>query len=146
MFYSITWKEFIEFILFSLVVYYAIIGWIYRKEITQWLIRKKNILISSSVLFQSDELNINKEALSRNDNTNLFDTCLNEITTFFEEAKSRKWVKQEMIYSLQIFFKKYNSLKNSSDKETVEKVTTSLSRDICSIHLCEDDLKQLWLG
>jgi hypothetical protein len=40
----------------------------------------------------------------------LIDSCMDRI--FFEEAKRKKNMKEEMIYSLQLLLKKYPSLKN----------------------------------
>lgn len=41
MFNGINWLVYIKTILFCVVIYYAVVGWIYRKNLLQWWRRDK---------------------------------------------------------------------------------------------------------
>ncbi len=40
---SISWKEFIAFVLIVVTIYYGCIGWMYRKDLLRWLRGDKNL-------------------------------------------------------------------------------------------------------
>lgn len=71
--------------------------------------------------------------------------CMDELNAYFEEAKREKCVKEEFIYSLQRILQKYPTLKSSHYKESIMSVIISEAEHICSIHLKEDDVVQVWL-
>ena len=137
---SITWIEFFECIGLFAIIYYAIIGWMYKENLKAWLARKKIIRSPNPASFRSDA-NDSEEMDAYS-----YHNCFTEITAFFEKAKERKWVKEEMMYSLQLILKKYTSLQLSSEKQSIEKVISGLAENLSSLHLHDEDMNQLWLG
>ncbi len=142
MFSSITWKDYTDFIICALVAYYMIIGWMFKNDIKQWAITKKIISSQSAVSFsQISTTDKNPGA----DDTNLAESCIHELNAFFEKAKSRKWVKEELLFALKSILVNYKELKNTSNEEVIQQIVTIQCKAVSSVHISEDDWKQLWL-
>jgi hypothetical protein len=77
---------------------------------------------------------------------NIVHVCMDELTSFFEEAKRIKTIKGEMIYSLHRILKKYPTIKDSEYKESVNNVIVVQCENICSVHLSAEDMVQVWFG
>ena len=120
-----------------MVVYYIIIYLLYFRN---------NFSFKLPKVFKGNEAANKTEAAEGEGEANVFDSCLNELATFFEEANGRKWIKEELLYALQRIYKKYVSLKNSSYEETIQRLTILQCKDICSVHINAADLNQLWLN
>jgi hypothetical protein len=74
----------------------------------------------------------------------IFNTCMDELNAFFEEAKKSKTIKEELLYALQRILQKYPSIKSSQYKESFEKIIVSQCKHICSVHLNERDVACIW--
>ena len=72
--------------------------------------------------------------------------CIDELDAFFNEAKKRKCLKEEIISSLHSILKKYPSLKQSGYKASITNVMVGQCEHICSIHLDADDVVRVWFG
>lgn len=68
----------------------------------------------------------------------------NEIKLSLEEGQQRKLIKEEIIMSLQILLNNYYDLKLSEHKNSINKYIVEECQNICSIHLNEENVNQLW--
>ena len=75
----------------------------------------------------------------------LADCCLEELSAFFAEAKSRKWSHEELIIALQCILRKYPVPKSSTYKEPLSNVIVTQSESLCSLHLSGEDMIRVWL-
>jgi hypothetical protein len=75
----------------------------------------------------------------------LAEYCMDELSAFFEEARSRRWVHEELIMALQSILRKYPALKSSSYKEPLSNVIVTQSENFCSLHLGREDMVRVWL-
>jgi hypothetical protein len=73
-------------------------------------------------------------------------SCMEELNAFFQEAKKRKWTKNELISSLGIIIKKYPSIKLSAYRQPVLNVLSNHCEHVCSIHINEEELDHVWLA
>lgn len=137
MFSKISWQNYWTTIALLTAAYYLIIYFLYfRGNFSAKVFKTFKI---------NDAINSTNTASGKEDEATVFDSCLNELATFFEEAQGRKWIKEELLYALQKILKKYTSLKDSSYEETIQRVTILQCKDICSVHINVGDLNQLWL-
>ena len=144
MFNSITWKEFIEFIVWILIVYYTIVSWLFKQEIIQWVNKRKIVASASGVFFQNNQSGASETVPRIDKEINLFESCIEELNEFFEKAKSKKWIKEELLFALKKVLGKYHGLQNSSNEETIQQVIIVQCKSISSVHIEAEDLNQLW--
>ena len=71
----------------------------------------------------------------------LFNTCLGELTAFFEEAKYKKWDKNELLNSLRRLFGKYSSLNTTEFYGLLTHIVVSQCESNCSIHLNAEEVQ-----
>jgi hypothetical protein len=71
---------------------------------------------------------------------------MDELNAFFENQKSSKAVKSEVMYALYGILQKYPSLRNCDYKESITNVIALQCENICSIHLSAEELKGVWFG
>ena len=71
----------------------------------------------------------------------LFNTCLNELTAFFEEAKDTKWNKEELMNSLKGLFRKYSSLNTSEYYGLLTHIVVGQCESNCSIRLSSEEVQ-----
>src|ERR1035437_9935052 len=119
---NISWQNYWTTLSVLVAAYYIIIYYLYFRN--NFSLRLNNAF-KRNIATNNTELTRGKE-----DEANIFESCLNELATFFEEANGRKWIKEELLYALQRIFKKYTSLKNSSYEETIQRVTILQCKDI----------------
>ena len=96
-------------------------------------------------LFQKTEEDFNDDPEQEHVDR-LTESCLDEISAYFEQSKRNKCVKEELIYSLQVLLRKYASVKNSSYRNAVNNVIANHAEHNCSIHLSGEEVDHLWLG
>ncbi len=68
----------------------------------------------------------------------------NEIRLRLKDGYQRKMIKEEIIMSLQILLNNYHDLKLSEHKNSINKYIVEECQNICSIHLNEENVNQLW--
>lgn len=143
MFNSISWQGYWITVALLTAVYYLAVYFLYFSKDSKTGLQQGFMAVGSVPSL------LQKEATERlvreEDEEYLFDCCLNELAAFFEEAKAIKWVKEELIFSLQRLLKKYTALKNSRYKESINKVIVCQSETSCSMQLAEGDLVHVWL-
>jgi hypothetical protein len=136
MFNKISWQNYWTILAMLVAVYYIIIYLLYFRN---------KISLQHLKAFKRSEPENKATSIEGEGEANAFDSCLNELATFFEEANGRKWIKEELLYALQKVLKKYSSLKNSSYEETIQRLTILQCKDICAVHINAGDLNQLWM-
>jgi hypothetical protein len=72
-------------------------------------------------------------------------SCLDEINAFFEAQKKSKAVKKELIYGLRGIVQKYFSLNGSPYQQALSNVMIMQAETICSVHLDDEEIKEVWL-
>ena len=133
MFTNISWKDYILFIAAALFLYYAWLFFIfYAKDILR--IFNKNKVPET-------------QAENENDSEEIFGIVYrlqDEVKGTIEEAAAKKYVKEEIILSLQMVLEKY-ALGSTPFQFALNNFIERNCQNNCSIHLDEDELKQLWV-
>jgi hypothetical protein len=142
---SITWKEYTEFIVCTLIVYYAVVGWLFRKEVMQWAFRKKIVASTPGSFFRDNLSGVDEAEPGVDFNINLFESCMEDLNRFFEKAKGRSWIKEELIFALRKILINYKALKDTSNEEIIRQIIIIRCKAISSVHISEGDWNQLWL-
>jgi hypothetical protein len=138
MFNNISWQGYWTTLALISVGYYLVIYLVYYRIDFKLRLHQKpsgetvaSLFNFSSPIEKSDE--------------RLIDDFMDEVRAFFEQARRKKCVKEELIYSLKIILKKFPSLKDSGFSQSLNHVIATECNHICSIHLSEDELKYVWL-
>lgn len=163
MFNNISWQGYWITIALLTAGYYLVVYLLYfRKDFSiEWSKISKTGALSSSLPSTTDRTTSASEAVSQ---PTLFagseefqcpemDTiehavyaCMDEINAFLAEAKQRRCVKEEMMYSLQSILKKYPAIAGSEYKESLTNVMVNQCEYQCAVHLSADDVVRVWLG
>src|SRR5690242_13826017 len=129
MFNTISWHSYWTALAIISIIYYLFVFIVYyRKDF------KASFLTKSSVGNGDQSFIINEEEFqqpSKETDEGIVYSCMDEINAFFDEAKKRKWNKNELIYSLQLIMKKYPSIKTSGYKKSVSNVLLNQCEHIC---------------
>ncbi len=139
---NISWQGYwITLALISAGYYLCIYLLYYRSDFKVWIHRKpynsQGIVSASASITQP---------LREEGAEGLIDSCMDELNAFFEEAKRKKVMKEELIFSLQLLLKKYPSIKNSEYQESLSNLIAAQCEHICSVHLNADEVSHVWLG
>ncbi len=131
MFTNISWKDYILFIAAALFLYYAWLFFIfYAKDILR-IFNKNNA----------------PETKSENESEEIFGIVYqlqDEVKETIEEAVTKKYAKAEIILSIKTVLEKY-ALGATPFRFAVNNFIERTCKNNCSIHLEEDELKQLWV-
>lgn len=126
---TISWQQYLLFLLVVVTVYYFAIWIVYFKARIPFLSRMGT---SKHVLTEKDQPS---ETMS---NSQLI---IKEIKQSFRGKQN----KEELIYSLQSQLSKYNQWDEPGFRDTINEYIMKESKQQCSIHLSEEDLRALWL-
>lgn len=138
MFHSVSWQQYIIFILVLLFVYYVyILLRYYRNELFHLL---KGVKKLPAIL----EENRNNKTLSPG-NAKL-NELLEELKILFQLASQRKYPKEELMMALQLKLREYDQFKNTPFEIAVNNFIAEESENQCSIHLSVEDQRVLWMG
>jgi len=138
MFHSVSWQQYIIFILVLLFVYYVyILLRYYRNELSHLL---KGVKKLPAIL----EENGNNKTLSPG-NAKL-NELLEELKNLFQLASQRKYPKEELMMALQLKLREYDQFKNTPFEIAVNNFIAEESENQCSIHLGVEDQRVLWMG
>jgi hypothetical protein len=164
---SISWTAYWTVITIALIIYYAtIFGKYYLVEIKQLLRGNSNLFLkikSDEKITTTASVSPNKsyDGIKNNDEeifeqeyndeifsqTNLLPVInqfTDEIKNALEYALRNKLIKQELIFSLQNIFQKYQIIKKSAFKSSITNYTLIECLNFCSIHLEDNELQMLW--
>ena len=133
MFTNISWKDYLLFIAVIFFLYYA---WLF------FIFYAKNILR----MFNKNKVPETK-AENENESEEIFGIVYrlqDEVKGTIEEAAAKKYAKEEIILSLQMVLEKY-ALGSTPFRFALNNFIERTGKNNCSIHLEEDELKQLWI-
>ena len=74
-----------------------------------------------------------------------YQSGIDELTAFFEQARYRKWVSEELIHALTLICKKYDILIYTEYRETINDFIVKQAEEKCSIHLSNEEVETVWL-
>jgi hypothetical protein len=75
----------------------------------------------------------------------IVETCMDELTAFFEQCKSSRVVAGELVFGLRRIVQKFPSLKDSEYKQPLERLIISQAQHICSVQLSEAEVESVWM-
>ncbi|MEJ7821176.1 MAG: hypothetical protein WKF85_02575 [Chitinophagaceae bacterium] len=128
---NISWKDYILFITTVLFPYYT---W------PHFIFYAKDIL-------RICDTNKVPETKTENESEEIFGIVYrlqDEVKGTIEEAATKKYLKEEIILSLQMVLEKY-TLGSTHFRFALNNFIERTSKNNCSIHLDEDELKLMWL-
>lgn len=140
MFNAGSWESYWISLVICLAIYYLVIFLLYyRRDFRMSFLNKTTNLkqVADDSEFQ---------APVEDSEEGIVYACMDELNAFFEQAKKRKWNKNELIYALVQILKKYPSINSSEYKQSVFNVLLSQCEHICSVHINREELSGIWLG
>jgi hypothetical protein len=144
---NISWKEYSIFILLLIFSYYIIILIVfYKREIVN-LINNLHLLDKGSNIYnESHSLEKSKSDLhiDNPESSDVVNHLQEEIKSQLERAKIKKAVREEIIMSLKSVLQNYNSIKQSPYKDSINNYIKAVCENLCSIHLNDKEIDQLW--
>lgn len=146
---NISWQGYWLSLALLTACYYLIIYFLYyRGDLSQWFAgynpNNRKGGINANLEVEDDTPPWSTPEESRD--VRLFHAALGELDAFFNEAKSRKWTKEELLFALQQILKKYNSLQASEFQDAISKLIISQAENKCSVHLDVEGIGYVWLG
>jgi type I site-specific restriction-modification system R (restriction) subunit len=69
-----------------------------------------------------------------------------EIKQLVEKAKEKRYIKEELLFSIQKLIKAYNQLKGTSYQREINNLIISTCKTQCSLHLSADEVDTVWLN
>lgn len=130
MFISISWQEYLLFLLIAVLSYYLCVWVFYFKAKHPSIFQKKGEVKSFA---NEDEF---PGEISSNSQK-----VIEEIRPVFVGRQNRS----ELIYALHIILIKYNQWDEPGFREEVNEFILNESKTKCSIHLNEEDLGSVWM-
>lgn len=73
------------------------------------------------------------------------DACGRELDAYLEQAGYGKPSKNELVFGVHQILKKFPGLATTKYKDALNQVIQFSARDKCTIHLTEEDLRQVWM-
>lgn len=158
---NISWHSYwTALAILSGIYYTAILLIFYRQELIWWLQSKRiptpvptnmgqhavppEVIPVQQTLFEKEQQTDFQAPPADSEEYPVY-ACMDELTAFFEEAKSSKWQKAQLIQAIKQILSKYPSIKDSEYKTSLGQVILAQSEQYCSIHLKADDVVGLWL-
>lgn len=129
MFSSISWQQYIVFLLIAIVLYYLFV----------WIIvfKAKLSLLPGIVKFRQVSLHTGDEP---DEVMTTAQHIIDEIRPLFDGRSN----KNELILAIQLKLKRYNQWNEPGFRETINEFISSHSEAKCSIRLGEEDQRVLW--
>lgn len=138
MFNNISWQSYWVALALVSTGYYLLISFIYYRGDFRQLLSKKSSPTSNPAV-------ISQNLVSDETKERMLDSCMDEISAFFQKSKRTRVVRKELIFSLQTILKKYPSLKSSGYKDSIGNAIAKQCEQICSIQLNQDEVNYVWL-
>ena len=157
MFNAISWQGYWTAIALTAIIYYAIILLLYyRQDLQGWLQKKstrreavpatpfptpdkgphlQTSLFEAETDFQAPPIDTAEQT---------FYACMDELSAFFEAAKSRRWQRAQLLQTLKQVLSKYPALQNTEYKTSIVQIVQVQSEQYCSIHLKAEEVVGLW--
>lgn len=158
---NISWQGYwTALALLSFVYYVSILFIFYRQELAHWLQNKSiaagmpagtdqragqpEVIPLQPSLFEIDQEGDFQLPPADSEEYPIY-ACMDELTAFFEESKSSRWQKEQLVQAIKQILSKYPSIKDAQYKSSLGQVILAQSEQYCSVHLKADDVVGLWL-
>ena len=129
---SISWSHYTSFLLVATIFYYLFIWLVIYKARIPVLSRIGSIGSVGLVSLHGED--------GPDEMISTAQHVMDELRPLFRPGTS----KNELVFSLQQYLKKYNQWEEPGFRETVNSFILGAFQTICSIRLSEDDLSALW--
>lgn len=149
MFSTISWQNYWQCLAITTAVYYIFVYLVYFREKVALFVSRKvrgDAIVTKDSL--SGEINIDSDLPEEQDRAEAYMAyaCIDEIKALFEQLKSSKGVKSEILYALQKLLAKYPALKTSGYHKSIITVIVSQCEHICAIRLNKEEVDHAWMG
>lgn len=146
MFHSISWKEYTTFIIIATSFYYVVIILIFYRSLVTSLIKRFATTSSSFDVSsrQEEETSLPSEYSEQPDEKTMLKAIERQIREQLVRAKSLKSVKEEVVTALELLLKPYVTVVQPDAKHQINNYIRALAKNICSIHLEEEEVDRLW--
>jgi len=138
MFRNISWATYSVFITITAGIYYLIVINVFYKEKIAGVVNRLFHFNSRSDFEIANDENFDKDSPAT------IALLHNEIADHLERAKIRNSVKEEVVFSMRLILQKYDFLKESPVKDTINNYIKNAFENICSIHLDAEEIEGLW--
>jgi hypothetical protein len=147
MFNAISWDEYFIFLAISTALYYLVVYLLYFRNAGEISLQTKHRTYDGEQSSREQPPTLlDQETYAEENLQHIVYACMDELNAFFENQKSSKAVKSEVMYALYGILQKYSSLRNCDYKESITNVIALQCENICSIHLSAEELKGVWFG
>lgn len=146
---NISWSEYLVFILVIIFCYYIILLFVFYKRDIINLIENINhrggkgaIIIDSHLADQEDKDLVKPDI----DSPDIIIQVQQEIRANLERAKSKSFIREEIMQSLQLILKNNSAVLGIQQHEAINNYISMMCESICSIHLGKEEINQLWIA
>jgi hypothetical protein len=142
---AISWGSYITLVSISVIAYYLIIGFrYYRDDILQVISGRKIMPTEPALRLGTPHQDNLQQAFQQQEIFQLSESLSDEVRAFLNQAGRQGLDKVDIMRRLKSLFAKYPSIKDSAFHELLNEVVLTESKTICSIHLSEQELSELW--
>lgn len=124
----ISWSSYWTTVLISLICYYGYIAWINRSRLLKY-----KPVITGELPALDDLLHPQAKA------------CNDELSAYVGQAALTKPSKKEILFGLHKIIQRYPTLSGTVYQTAISKWIAFDAKDKCSIHLSDEDIRQVWL-
>lgn len=149
MFNTISWQSYWQCLAITTVLYYIVVYLVYfRRDVALFSSRKVSRDFTGTKDSPFSETNIDSDSPEQQDRAEAYMAyaCIDEVKALFEQLKSSKGVKSEILYALQKLLAKYAALKTSGYQKSIATVIISQCEHICAIRLNKEEVDHAWMG
>jgi hypothetical protein len=149
MFNTISWHSYWEWLAVITGLYYVIVYVLcFRRDGAVLLSRKAFTRPTENISFATSQPTIDPALEEEQDRAEaaMVYACIDEIKALFEQLKSSKGVKSEILHALQQLLVKYPALKASGYQKAIATVINSQCEHICAIRLSKEEVDHVWMG
>lgn len=156
---SISWGNYCLLVAFCLVVYYLSIYLMFFVHVFQRSESKRYVFAkdtfgksnneyssrSQASLFPADEVSINSDAKENIDSITIaVQEFVHEFNSLLEQIQLEPFTKEIIIDRLRQLLKKYNQIKDSDYKQSINNLIAVECENSCDIKLTAQEIAELW--
>ena len=146
---DISWSNYLTAIATTIVVYYAVIAYLfYKKDIAALLPKTQINQQSFNHLNQwqkptDDSDFLPKESITQSDPDSI-DQLLQSLVQILIQASKDNIIKEELLFALQLEINRFDLLRQPQLKETAKSYIIQQSQTYCHFQLTEKEVENLW--
>ena len=145
---NISWASYAYAISIILIIYYVLVIAIYFRKGVRGLLSRQSKRLANPVEkdmppIQDSGNNASNEVIEKTATSETNELLLS-LQSLIKKAAARKYVKEELLQSIQLKLQNYPVLKDSQLTGSINNFIKAESENNCSIHLSDDEVKVLW--